>query len=284
MKKQDERKLNTALNEAIKNEAEALDFFADFDMTKPPIEKIYEAAENPDFAERAAGDERVQIARSRKKYYMSFAAMAACFVLMVASVATGGGFDWLRSNLTDSASLDAGMTSESTTDSAQPAAPGEALPEDESAEQSSSDQEPTGGGESGYTDAQSDGESSSSTPPVETPPETDSNAAAPPEVAPPAGSGQTDETEGMNSASSGVSVDVPALPDKVVTQEEKALASAPSIDDASLPDAPASDEPARDSGSGALHKGIAIAAAILFLAALILTIGFRRTIKSPKNR
>jgi hypothetical protein len=191
MKKTDELKLNRALKKATIGEAKGLDFFADLDMTKPPVEKIFAAvnvsesgakisatesetgigekndSENtvekstenrkislqpktpeyeisePKTSEREISEsktpereisepktpehpkpKRVKSARRRKFRYISYAATAACFIVMIASVGLAHNFGVSEMSLTseadkaaDSAAYDTNGTAENNSES-----------------------------------------------------------------------------------------------------------------------------------------------------------------------
>jgi hypothetical protein len=81
-------------NDALREATDGLDFFAELDTAKPSVERIYAAVDGVIADdEKAAAETRTRPARRRKFYRVSFAAAAACFVVLISSVAVGGGFD-----------------------------------------------------------------------------------------------------------------------------------------------------------------------------------------------
>jgi hypothetical protein len=241
MKKKDELKLNKALNEAIRGEAEGVDFFAGFDRAKPPIENIYAA--------EAESEPRVKTARRRKAYYVSFAATAACFALMVVSVALGGGlgqFGVSGNAVGGAASESAGYEMSADTDT--PVADSPAAASEESSEDAD--------------DSAADGAGRD----VET---SGSNALS--------GEAENGAADADSEAKSGDG----AVPDTQTSSEAAATAPTEEAQDA-LTSADselnaASEVTASDTGAeGAPYKIIAIVAAALFAALLVVTIGFGR--------
>ncbi|MDR1067692.1 MAG: beta-propeller domain-containing protein [Clostridiales Family XIII bacterium] len=94
MNEQETKQLNDALREAAGGDTEGLDFFADFDTAKPPVERIYAAVDGVTAdGERSATETRVRPARRRKLYRAGFAAAAACFVVVIGFIAVGDGFE-----------------------------------------------------------------------------------------------------------------------------------------------------------------------------------------------
>jgi hypothetical protein len=93
MNEKETKQFNDALREAA-GDTGGLDFFAELDTAKPPVERIYAAVDGvTSDDEKPAAETRTRPTRRRKFYRVSFAAAAACFVVLISSVAVGGGFD-----------------------------------------------------------------------------------------------------------------------------------------------------------------------------------------------